>query len=292
MSDQDTKKRKPRYWYWLRLQNGFFKNPVIKKMRRIAGGDTYVIIYLKLLLLALPEKHETLDRAGFIVFENIEDDFAEELSLKIDEDVENIRVVLVFLEKHGLLRRDTEFIYSLPEAVENIGRECDSAARTRLWRKGRLELPSPGGAEQEQDTEVHPTSVQEEEEEQYTDASPQRHDVTHYAEYISIINKKYPALRISLTKNLQQIFAGIESRGLLDNLLLELAVRGANDGAAFVARLASGECEADFLALPTCTVCGRHVERVNEWDECAACAFARWKENEGNPAEKQPEEIW
>lgn len=32
-------------YYGLRLENDFFKQKEIKKLRKIAGGDTYVIIY-------------------------------------------------------------------------------------------------------------------------------------------------------------------------------------------------------------------------------------------------------
>ena len=40
-------------YYWLKLMNDFFTQPRIKKLRKIAGGDTYTIIYLKLQLLSL-----------------------------------------------------------------------------------------------------------------------------------------------------------------------------------------------------------------------------------------------
>lgn len=34
-------------YYWLKLPDGFFRQKAIKKLRKIAGGDTYTIIYLK-----------------------------------------------------------------------------------------------------------------------------------------------------------------------------------------------------------------------------------------------------
>lgn len=39
-----------RFW-WLKLRDDFFDQAVIKKLRRMAGGDTYTIIYLKMQLL-------------------------------------------------------------------------------------------------------------------------------------------------------------------------------------------------------------------------------------------------
>ena len=38
-------------YYWLKLPDGFFRQKAIKKLRKIAGGDTYTIIYLKMLLV-------------------------------------------------------------------------------------------------------------------------------------------------------------------------------------------------------------------------------------------------
>ena len=36
-------------YYWLKLKEDFFRDKKIKKLRKIAGGDTYTIIYLKYL---------------------------------------------------------------------------------------------------------------------------------------------------------------------------------------------------------------------------------------------------
>ena len=35
-------------YYWLKLKDDFFTSKRIKKLRAMAGGDTYLIIYLKL----------------------------------------------------------------------------------------------------------------------------------------------------------------------------------------------------------------------------------------------------
>ena len=41
-------KTENRRYYWLKLKDDFFKDKKIKKLRQLAGGDTYTIIYLKL----------------------------------------------------------------------------------------------------------------------------------------------------------------------------------------------------------------------------------------------------
>ena len=69
-------------YYWLKLKDDFFTQPKIKKLRRIAGGDTYTIIYLKMQLLSL--KNE-----GRLLWEGTEDNFVDEIALCIDEGVRN-----------------------------------------------------------------------------------------------------------------------------------------------------------------------------------------------------------
>ena len=54
-------------YYWLKLKDDFFRDKAIKKLRRIAGGDTYVIIYLKMQLLSLKS-------GGKLFYEGVEDD--------------------------------------------------------------------------------------------------------------------------------------------------------------------------------------------------------------------------
>ena len=116
-----------RYW-WLKLREDFFDQTVIKKLRRMAGGDTYTIIYLKMQLMSLRGE-------GTLLFEKVENTFEEEMALRLDEPLEDVQVTLLFLEKHGLIEimRDGEYI--LPETVRSIGSECDSAARVRNFRE-------------------------------------------------------------------------------------------------------------------------------------------------------------
>lgn len=117
-----------RYW-WLKLQEDFFRQVEIKKLRKIAGGDTYTVIYLKMMLLSL--KNE-----GHIAYECPESEFIENLALDIDEDEENVSVTVAFLRKHNLLvESDFESDVSLPKAAEAIGSETAVAERVRKHRE-------------------------------------------------------------------------------------------------------------------------------------------------------------
>ena len=120
-------------YYWLKLKEDFFNDKRIKKLRTIAGGDTYTIIYLKLQLLSLKDE-------GNLYFDNVEDTFIEELALEIDEQVEDVKVCIMYLIKTGLIQEVSETEYSLPETKRCIGSETASTIRSRICRENRKML--------------------------------------------------------------------------------------------------------------------------------------------------------
>ena len=69
----EKEKEMAKKYYWLKLKDNFFNQKEVKKLRRIAGGDTYTIIYLKMQLLSIKKD-------GIIEFEGTEKDLAEQLS--------------------------------------------------------------------------------------------------------------------------------------------------------------------------------------------------------------------
>lgn len=115
-------------YYWLKLQDGFFTSKRIKKLRKLAGGDTFTIIYLKMQLLAMKTD-------GFLKWTGLEDDFASELALDLDEDPENVKVTLAYLISCGLVETSDNISFFLPWAVENTGSETSAAKRMRDMRE-------------------------------------------------------------------------------------------------------------------------------------------------------------
>lgn len=105
----------------------------MKKLRRIAGGDTYTIIYLKLQLLSA-------DSEGVLYYEGIENSFAEEIASLLDEDEDNVKITLQFLESVGLLEHKGNGEYLLTEVPFLIGSESDSAERVRRCREKKKAL--------------------------------------------------------------------------------------------------------------------------------------------------------
>ena len=118
-----------RYW-WLKLPEDFFRQIEIKKLRKIAGGDTYTIIYLKMMLLSL--KNE-----GQIAYDCSESEFVENLALDIDEDEENVALTVAFLRKYSLIIESEGLTneISLPKAAAAIGSETAAASRMRAMRE-------------------------------------------------------------------------------------------------------------------------------------------------------------
>lgn len=115
-------------YFWMKFQSDFFEDKRMKKLRKIAGGDTYITIYLKMLLLSI--KNE-----GCIEYSGLEETFVDELALDLDETAENVGVTVRFLLAHNLLVQLSKTSYILPYAVNNTGSECSSAKRVREHRE-------------------------------------------------------------------------------------------------------------------------------------------------------------
>ncbi|MEQ9810338.1 phage replisome organizer N-terminal domain-containing protein [Streptococcus jiangjianxini] len=115
-------------YFWIQLTQDFFKSKEMKLLRKMPGGDTYTIIYQKMLLVSLED-------GGKIYYDDLADDLAEEVSLLIDEDIEAVRMTLLFLENKGLLKRNSEREYFFEQVPEMVGSETASTRRSRKHRE-------------------------------------------------------------------------------------------------------------------------------------------------------------
>lgn len=125
-------------YFWLRLYDDFFTSKRIKKLRKIAGGDTYLIIYLKMQLMAMKQ-------GGTLKWSGLEEKFADELALDLDEDPANVAVTLQYLLSCGLAEASDDLTeVFLPYAVKNVGSEGAAAQRMREHRARKNNaLPAP-----------------------------------------------------------------------------------------------------------------------------------------------------
>ncbi|MCD8011601.1 MAG: phage replisome organizer N-terminal domain-containing protein [Lachnospiraceae bacterium] len=127
-------------YYWLKLPDDFFRQKAIKKLRKIAGGDTYTVIYLKMLLVAMKQD-------GKIYFDGVENTFYEELALELDEEPEHVEVTVMFLLQQGLMRLVDDSEYVLEECDKMTGSESASAERMRRLRDKKASLCDIGVTE-------------------------------------------------------------------------------------------------------------------------------------------------
>ena len=135
IGDACMESTKNKRYYWLKLKEDFFNRKEIKKLRKLAGGDTFVIIYLKMLLISI-------NNDGIIRFDGVENSLEDELALQLDEGSDNVKMTVLYLKSQGLLEQvdvnGSE--YSLPEAIKNVGSEAESTERVRRMRERKKML--------------------------------------------------------------------------------------------------------------------------------------------------------
>ena len=123
----------PKRYFWLKLHKDFFQRKEIKRLRKIAGGDTYTIIYLKMLLRSIMSE-------GKLYFDGLEEDFAAEVALDLDEREENVQITITYLLNSGLLEMRSDDEYYLPDTKNSTGCETAVAARVRRHREKQKAL--------------------------------------------------------------------------------------------------------------------------------------------------------
>ncbi len=124
----DREPMQEKRYYWLKLQKKFFEDKMVKKMRKMPEGDTYCLIYLRLILESVPE-------GGLLYFEGVESTFAEEMALLLDERVEHVQAVLAMLQAAKRLQPLCEIEYKMVDFDDMTGSESAGAKRTRIHRE-------------------------------------------------------------------------------------------------------------------------------------------------------------
>ena len=79
----------------------------------------------------------TLQTDGILIFEGIEETLKGELSLKLDEDENNINATLIFMEKMQLIIELDAYRYSLPQMALLTGTETQWQRETQTRAKGK-----------------------------------------------------------------------------------------------------------------------------------------------------------
>lgn len=100
-----TKDDKQAYFWW-KFKHDFFDDIGIKRLSKLPKGDTFILLYIKLITLALKCN-------GYICYEGIGISLNEEISLHLDRDIEECTELIEVLEKYNLITLidDKETIY-------------------------------------------------------------------------------------------------------------------------------------------------------------------------------------
>lgn len=130
-------------YYWIKVSSEWFQSPEVKVLRKLPGGDTYALIYLEMMVLSAPD-------GGYIYFDHMADNFAEELAIRLDEKREAVSILLGWLEsKHLISEGNTSDILHFDRIDEMTGSETDAARRMRLARKRRKEIVDFGESQKQ-----------------------------------------------------------------------------------------------------------------------------------------------
>lgn len=117
-------------YYWLKVQRNFFRQKSVKKLKQSENGNEKVLIYLELLALSLENDNK-------LIFEYVEDTFAKDLALEIDEDPKLVEETLDYLKKQNLIECVSESEYVLLETFELTGSEDKTTKRVRKHRESK-----------------------------------------------------------------------------------------------------------------------------------------------------------
>ena len=146
MSNETNNRR----FFWFKLQHNFFRNARIKKLRKIAGGNTYALIYLELILL-------TVNHEGVFIYEGIEPTIEEEIALKLDEKVEDVKVLWQYLLANSMIEERADGDVLVIEAKGNIGSETYNNVYKKTKKLEKFQSDSnliPIDIDKEKDIEI------------------------------------------------------------------------------------------------------------------------------------------
>ena len=178
-----NKRENPRL-YFLKLQDDFFKSADMKRLRKVAGGATYTVIYLKMLVESLPYD-------GKLYFEGFDSTFEEQIALMIDENVDDIKMTLAYLERIGAIQYGNSntvlnFV-SIPEMTYQISESTIRSRKSRAKKRAEaLEASKKGTLEEKCTNEVccNATQVQHEGSEMCCDATQMQQECSIDNRYI------------------------------------------------------------------------------------------------------------
>jgi predicted phage replisome organizer len=143
----------------------------------------------------------SLKNDGALIFEGVEDNFAEEIALDIDEDVDNVKVTMAFLMSNGLIEETEQDHFVMIETIKCIGSESASAERVRKHREIKKEKEEQLKLEEQKmlqcNAEVTTCNTEIEKREKREELENKKKDIKKkYGEYqnVKLTEKEYQSL--------------------------------------------------------------------------------------------------
>ncbi|HFI0175823.1 TPA: DnaD domain protein [Streptococcus suis] len=121
-------KKKKKVFFWLKLDQNFFKNLAIKQALRMPGGKDMIIVYQMLML-------ESLATDGVIYYEGTLPTLEKELAVRLDIKEEEIQMTLAYFKGVGLVQVDDENNAEMLQVPALMEQETDWARYKREQRK-------------------------------------------------------------------------------------------------------------------------------------------------------------
>jgi predicted phage replisome organizer len=118
-------------YFWLKLKNTFFSDPLIRKLRQI--NDSCAVIYLKMMLYSI-------ENNGIIELRGLEPTPEEEVAFLLNEDITHVRLTIGFLRQAQMIKDNNGAVFMVVVPTL-IGAEGASAERMRKLRSKKL-IPS------------------------------------------------------------------------------------------------------------------------------------------------------
>ena len=100
---------KRKTYYFLKLQDEFFDRVDIKRIRSLPGGDSLIVIYLKLL-------EKVMNSQGQWIYENVLPVREGELAFWLEEDENLVKMLVATLINMGLAIEITPDVLYFPES--------------------------------------------------------------------------------------------------------------------------------------------------------------------------------
>lgn len=144
-------------YYWLKLDEHFFKSNSIRILRRMPYGYRFIVMYIEMMLMAINTNGRLYISDG-IAFD------CETLSLVLDTEYELVEEAIDLYIKFGLMKKEGDILV-IPDFDSVVGSETAEARKKRAYRQKAGDNSGTMSSYIDKDKEIEKEKDTEEEEE-------------------------------------------------------------------------------------------------------------------------------